>query len=172
MPLVMRPLIRGRLAGLDDHTLPREPTPMAEPTARHSVSVAAAIVNEAGKVLAIRRHDNGHWEPPGGVLELDESIHEGLVREVEEETGLLVERERLTGVYKNMKRSIVALVFRCQIVSGRLRVGTEAAEVTWLEAEEIAELMHEAYAIRLLDALQPGPPAVRSHDGVVLVSEP
>ena len=60
---------------------------MAEPTARHSVSVAAAVVNEQGKVLAIRRLDNGHWEPPGGILELDESIHEGLIREVRERPG-------------------------------------------------------------------------------------
>jgi 8-oxo-dGTP diphosphatase len=142
---------------------------MAEPIARHSVSVAAAIVNEAGKVLAIRRHDNGHWEPPGGVLELDESIHDGLVREVQEETGLLVESEYLTGVYKNMKRGIVALVFRCNTVSGRARIGPEVAEIKWLGAEGIVELMHEAYAIRMLDALQPGPPAVRSHDGVVLI---
>jgi 8-oxo-dGTP diphosphatase len=142
---------------------------MAEPTARHSVSVAAAIVNEAGNVLAIRRHDNGHWEPPGGVLELDESIHDGLIREVGEETGFVVEPERLTGVYKNMKRSIVALVFRCHVASGRARIGPEVAEFRWLTANEIVELMHEAYAIRLLDALQPGPPAVRSHDGIVLV---
>jgi 8-oxo-dGTP diphosphatase len=170
MPLVMGSLIRGRLAGLDDHTLPRELTTMAEPIARHSVSVAAAIVNEAGNVLAIRRHDNGHWEPPGGVLELDESIHEGLIREVEEETGLVVEPERLTGVYKNMKHSIIALVFRCHVVSGRAQTGPEVAEIRWLPTNEIVELMREAYAIRLLDALQLGPPALRSHDGVVLVS--
>ena len=59
--------------------------------ARHSVSVAAAIINQDGQLLAVRRRDNGHWEPPGGVLELDETIQAGLVREVLEETGLRVE---------------------------------------------------------------------------------
>ena len=42
-----------------------------------------------------QRRDNGHWEPPGGVLELDESILDGARREVREETGLHIEPERL-----------------------------------------------------------------------------
>ena len=78
---------------------------------RHSVSVAAVIVNDDDRVLAVQRRDNGRWEPPGGVLELDESIEDGLTREVREETGLNVAIDALTGVYKNMPRGIVALVF-------------------------------------------------------------
>jgi ADP-ribose pyrophosphatase YjhB (NUDIX family) len=142
---------------------------MAESTPRHSVSVAAAIVNEQGKVLAIRRRDNGQWEPPGGVLELDEAIQDGLIREVQEETGLHVEPERLTGVYKNMMRGIVALVFRCHVLSGQPRISPEAAEIQWVEPEEVVHLMSEAYAVRLLDALQAGPPVLRTHDGAVLL---
>jgi 8-oxo-dGTP pyrophosphatase MutT (NUDIX family) len=42
-------------------------------------------------VLLIKRRDNGQRQIPGGVLELGESIHAGLIREVHEETGLLVE---------------------------------------------------------------------------------
>ena len=67
---------------------------------RHSVSVAAVVVDHDGRVLVARRRDNGRWEPPGGVLELDESIPEGLRREVYEETGLTVYPDALTGVYK------------------------------------------------------------------------
>jgi 8-oxo-dGTP diphosphatase len=141
--------------------------PQVGPT--HSVSVAAAVVDGSGRLLAIRRRDNGRWEPPGGVLELDETIGEGLIREVLEETGLTVEPEALTGVYKNMRRGIVALVFRCRVVDGQVGVSAEAAQVAWLSAEEIAERMDEAYATRLLDALRPGPPAVRAHDGLVLL---
>jgi len=32
------------------------------------------VVNDDGNVLVIQRRDNGHWEPPGGVLELGESF--------------------------------------------------------------------------------------------------
>jgi 8-oxo-dGTP pyrophosphatase MutT (NUDIX family) len=52
----------------------------------HSVSVAGIVVNDEGKILVIRRRDNGHWEPPGGILELDETFEEGVRREVHEET--------------------------------------------------------------------------------------
>jgi ADP-ribose pyrophosphatase YjhB (NUDIX family) len=133
------------------------------------VSVAAAVVNDDGRLLTIRRRDNGHWEPPGGVLELEETIEDGLVREVHEETGLTVQPERVTGVYKNMERGIVALVFRCSVVAGAQTTTVEAAEVAWLTAEEVRGRLDEAYAVRLLDGLIDGPPKVRVHDGVRLV---
>ena len=119
----------------------------------HSVSVAAAVVDDRGCVLAVRRRDNGHWEPPGGVLELDEPIHDGLRREVEEETGLLVEPDVLTGVYKNLARGVVALVFRCHLTGGAERTSAETDRVAWLTADQVRDRMREAYAVRLLDAL-------------------
>jgi ADP-ribose pyrophosphatase YjhB (NUDIX family) len=140
-------------------------------TPRHSVSVAAAVVDDQGRVLAIRRRDNLHWEPPGGVLELEETIHAGLVREIREETGLEVEPGPLSGVYKNLERGIVALVFRCFPKQGVAATTAEAAEVRWLTRDEIGEHMDDAYAVRLLDALDGGPPAVRAHDGVHVLSD-
>lgn len=142
---------------------------MSAASPRHSVSVAAAIVNAHGQVLAVRRRDNGHWEPPGGVLELDEGVEEGLIREVYEETGVHVRQPRLTGLYKNMPRGIVALVFRCDTWDGTATPTPEAREVRWLDTGEINTLMSEAYAIRILDALSDGPPVVRTHDGRILL---
>lgn len=141
-------------------------------TPRHSVSVAAAIVREDGRVLAIRRRDNGHWELPGGILELDETIEEGLTREVHEETGLDVEIDRLTGVYKNMNRGIVALVFRCNVVNGTPHSTVEASEVAWLTPDAVREQMTEAFAIRLLDAVNLElAPVVRNHDGTRIIAQ-
>lgn len=139
---------------------------------RHSVSVAAAIIGPDGRILATRRRDNGHWEPPGGVLELGETVPEGLAREVREELGVEIENEALTGVYKNMARGIVALVFRCRIEAGEPHVGEEVSEWRWMTPDEIAQNMDEAYAIRMLDALRDRPPAVRSHDGTRLDQQP
>jgi 8-oxo-dGTP diphosphatase len=138
------------------------------PTPRHSVSVAGAILDEQGRILAVRRADNGHWEPPGGVLELDETIEDGVVREIREETGLTVTPERLTGVYKNMERGIVALVFRCSVADGTPTTTDEAAEIDWLTTDEITDRMTEAYAVRMLDAVSSICPAIRSHNGVTL----
>ena len=91
---------------------------------RHSVSVTGIITDDRGRALLIQRRDNHQWEPPGGVLELGESIHDGLRREVREETGLDVEPIALTGVYKNMNHGIIALVFQCKIIGGEATTGT------------------------------------------------
>lgn len=143
-------------------------------TPRHSVSVAAAIFDDNGKnVLLIERRDNGHWEPPGGVLELDETIQDGLRREVREETGAEILVGPLTGVYKNMKLGIVALVLRCQLVSPHSDATAEASQVRWKAVEELGNLMLEAYAVRIRDALTAHTNVIiRAHDGaVVLPSE-
>jgi 8-oxo-dGTP diphosphatase len=137
---------------------------------KHSVSVAAAIVDDQGRFLVIRRADNRNWEPPGGVLELDESIEEGLIREVAEETGLAIEPVALTGVYKNMRRGIVALVFRCTIIGDTVRPSDEVEEVRWLTPHELA-CLSEAYRVRLLDAADAGSTRVRAHDGSQLLPE-
>lgn len=136
----------------------------------HSVSVAAVVVDDAGRALLIRRRDNGHWEPPGGVLEAGEDITAGLRREVVEETGLDIEPVALTGVYKNMTRAIVALVFRCHMTGGAVTTSGETTQARWVTRDEVAELADPAYAIRVLDALDlAAPPAIRAHDGVRLI---
>jgi ADP-ribose pyrophosphatase YjhB (NUDIX family) len=136
-------------------------------TPRHSVSVAAAIFDESGEnVLLIKRRDNGHWEPPGGVLELDETIEDGLRREVREETGAEIEVGPLTGIYKNIPKGIVALVFRAMLRSDPAASTNEALTVAWQPMEGLGDLMSEAYLVRVSDAHQNRPhPAVRSHDG-------
>ncbi|MGA6220369.1 NUDIX hydrolase [Streptomyces umbrinus] len=135
----------------------------------HSVSVAGVVVREDGRLLAIRRADNGTWELPGGVLELSEAPETGVAREVFEETGIHVEVDELTGVYKNTTRGIVALVFRCKPSGGMERTSSESTAVAWLTPEEVAECMAEVFAIRLLDALDGNGPHVRSHDGKHLI---
>ncbi len=132
---------------------------------KHSVSVAGVVVDAAGRVLVIRRRDTGEWQIPGGVLELAESFEDGVRREVAEETGVVVEVGRLTGVYKNLELGVVALVFRCGVRSGVARVTEEAGEVRWVSREEACARMTPAFAVRVADAFgsQPG---VRVHDGV------
>ncbi|MGK5732716.1 NUDIX hydrolase [Streptomyces sp. URMC 124] len=142
----------------------RRPTPL------HSVSVAGAVVRGDGRVLVIRRADNGRWELPGGVLEIDEAPEAGARREVLEETGIDVEVQQLTGVYKNMARGIIALVFRCTPVGGSERTSAESAAVSWMAPDELASAMTEAYAVRLLDALGDDTPHVRIHDGRRLIT--
>ena len=138
-------------------------------TPKHSVSVAGIVVRDDGRVLVIKRDDNGHWEAPGGVLELNESFEAGVRREVLEETGLEVTVERLTGVYKNMVYGIVALVYRCRPVDGEPHATEEAREIRWMTTEEVQAAMVPAFGVRVLDAFEDSPQS-RAHDGVDLIT--
>ncbi|GGX71917.1 NUDIX hydrolase [Streptomyces hiroshimensis] len=145
-----------------------DPAPGSLPL--HSVAVAGAVIRNDGRMLAIKRADNGQWALPGGVLEIDEAPEEGVRREVLEETGIEVEVQRLTGVYKNMARSVVALVFRCVPVGGSERTSDESLAVSWLTPDEVTARMAEAQAVRLMDALSDDGPHVRIHDGRQLIT--
>ncbi|EHM27366.1 MutT-like protein [Streptomyces sp. W007] len=134
------------------------------------MSVAGVVVREDGRVLTIRRADNGTWEPPGGVLELSEAPEDGVRREVYEETGIKVQVDRLTGVYKNTARGIVALVFRCHAEGGQEQLSEESTAVEWLTPDEVTSRMAEVYAVRVTDALLNDAPHVRAHDGRKLAS--
>jgi 8-oxo-dGTP diphosphatase len=142
---------------------------MTQP-ALHSVSVSAIITNDAGHVLMVKRRDNGHWEPPGGVLELRESVIDGLRREVREETGLELGASHLTGVYKNMVRGVIALVFRGSPSGGQLiDASTEATALSWIPRASLNDVCDEAYAVRIHDALDDAGIKIRSHDGTNLI---
>lgn len=136
---------------------------------RHSVSVTGVVVRDDGRVLAIQRSDDGRWVPPGGVLELAETPAEGVAREVLEETGIKVEAEQLTGVYKNMIRGVVSLAFRCRMISGASHPTDEARKVKWMTVAEAEQDMPQARAIRITDAVSEGGPFVRIHDGTNLL---
>ncbi|WP_433801661.1 NUDIX hydrolase [Actinomycetospora sp. CA-084318] len=133
-------------------------------TPKHSVSVAGIVVDDQDRVLVIQRRDNGHWEPPGGVLEVEEEPEEGARREVLEETGAEVEIERLTGVYKNMSRGIISIVFRARQIGGTLRPSDETEDLFWATLEEVRSKMDPAYSVRVEDAFRSAV-EVRVHDG-------
>lgn len=137
----------------------------------HSVSVAAVVLDDTDRVLAIRRCDNGEWQLPGGVLEPHETIEEGLVREVYEETRLIVALLEITGLYKHVERGILALVCRCRIKDGRPQRTDEAAEVRWMTLAEVDANMSETFSVRVRDAVDGGVhdsrgrTRIRNHNG-------
>jgi 8-oxo-dGTP diphosphatase len=132
---------------------------------RHSVSVTGVVVRPDGLILAIKRADDGRWVPPGGVLELDESPQDGVVREIYEETGIKVHPVRLTGVYKNMRLGVVSLAFRCEVIGGEIHTSSESTRVEWISVSDAVTSMPEARAVRVTDALRDDGPFVRIHDG-------
>jgi ADP-ribose pyrophosphatase YjhB (NUDIX family) len=63
------------------------------------VGARAVVRDEDGRLLLIRRSDNGFWALPAGAMELGESITDCAVREVREETGLVALRTTPFAIY-------------------------------------------------------------------------
>ena len=61
--------------------------------------VDTAVFDDAGRVLLIRRADNGKWALPGGACDVGETPAGGAAREVEEETGYHVQITDLIGIF-------------------------------------------------------------------------
>jgi ADP-ribose pyrophosphatase YjhB (NUDIX family) len=93
--------------------------PQAPAANRLVPAASAVVVDQAGRILLIRRSDNGLWAIPGGLMDIGEDIARTVRREVKEETGLDVEPEALVGIYSNPRHVIefpngeVRQQFRC-----------------------------------------------------------
>jgi 8-oxo-dGTP diphosphatase len=126
----------------------------------HPVHVLAAsgfVTNGRGEVLLVRVNDRG-WELPGGQVEQGESLVAALRREVEEESGCLVEPERLISVDSRLSPpEMVVHVFACRYMSGIPEAREDAVpEVGWFpSAEALALVTRSPAAERLRDALDP-----------------
>jgi ADP-ribose pyrophosphatase YjhB (NUDIX family) len=118
------------------------------------ISGVGAIVlnkNNAGEVcvLVVRRGREplrGEWSLPGGVLELGETLRDGVRREVKEEAGLDIEVLEHVETFDRIARDEAGRVryhyvisdWLCLVVDGELRCGDDADEAAWLTREEFA----------------------------------
>ena len=95
----------------------------------------SAVVTQGDRVLAVIDPVRGEPVLPGGHLKWDEEPREAVVREVREETGLVVEPVELVGVFAGRKWAgepgIVRIVYRAALRSGRLRSSSEG-EARWM----------------------------------------
>lgn len=109
------------------------------------VGVGAVVVDE-GRVLLVRRGAEplkGEWSLPGGLLELGESLTGGVIREVREETCLLVEPIELVELVDRIHREgervryhYVIADYLCRVTGGRLQAASDAEGVRWAERGE------------------------------------
>ena len=131
--------------------------------------VAAVILNEAGDVLLEERADFGLWGLPGGGIEIGESVTEAIVREVLEETGLVVQITRLVGIYSAPRDLVIAaypdgaivhwvnITFECERLSGELLVSPESTNVAFHPADALPPNTLPGHLIRIEDALARSP---------------
>ena len=123
-----------------------------------------AVVMRGDRALVVRRANPpllGRWGFPGGVLELGETVAQGAMRELLEETGVIAEAAGPLTVIDTIDRdpegriryhyTLVAVIGRWQ--SGEGVAGDDADEVAWLTRAELVEqgLPTAPALLRLID---------------------
>ncbi|MET0792974.1 MAG: NUDIX domain-containing protein [Polyangiaceae bacterium] len=124
-------------------------------------SVAALVRNQAGQVLFQRRADDGLWSLPSGSIDPGETPGQAIVREVREETGLIVEPTRVAAVFGGSAYQLrypnddiveyTVIVFECRTLGGELGgLDGESLELRYCSAADrpplIAPFPEELFA--------------------------
>jgi ADP-ribose pyrophosphatase YjhB (NUDIX family) len=115
------------------HGRDRETCPACAYTAFHKPApVVLAVIEHAGQLVLIHRKLDplaGYWAPPGGYVELGESLEDAVVREAREETALEVMVDGLIGVYSQSDVRAVILAYRAHSVAGDPMAGDDAGDI-------------------------------------------
>jgi 8-oxo-dGTP pyrophosphatase MutT (NUDIX family) len=140
-----------------------------DPSASAANSLApafAAVRDNPGRLLLVRRIDSGNWELPGGRVELGESAARAAEREVAEEAGVTVTVTHLVGVYADPGHIMAypdtgevpqqfAVCFHATPIDGQPRPDwNEIRAAAWIDPDQIGELaVHPSMRERIADAV-------------------
>lgn len=134
----------------------------AAPAATSMVpSVNVIVADDDGRILLIRRTDNGNWAVPGGAIDLGESMIDAAVRETREESGIDCEITGLLGIFTDPRHLIhytsndevrqeFSIVLIARAVGGEAATSSESSEVRWTDPVLLPELqMDRSMRMRL-----------------------
>lgn len=127
---------------------------MTDEHPRHILAVSAFTTNDLGQVLMIR-NPRRSWEIPGGQVEQGESLHQALLREVLEESGITIHVGPLGGISSRINPPYMLLfTFFCRHASGEPQVSAESLETVWVARDQVLErITHPAIRGRVYDIL-------------------
>jgi A/G-specific adenine glycosylase len=106
--------------------------------------VTAAVIWQQGRILLAKRPASGllagMWEFPGGKLQMGESYSHGLMREIQEELGAIIEVGEQIGVYHHAYThyKVTLYAFHCTL-NGRQPEALEAQEIRWVKPETLQQ---------------------------------
>jgi len=113
------------------------------------VVINSAVFDEQNRLLLIQRSDRGTWFLPGGWADVGYPPSEIAVKEVREETGLLVEPLRLIAILDGFKHKFslgvpfYCLVYECKILDGQLRpLPHECKDAGFFNEKELPNPLH------------------------------
>ncbi|MBK9124627.1 MAG: NUDIX hydrolase [Chloroflexi bacterium] len=136
------------------------------------VGAAAVIRNDAGEVLLQLRRDNGRWGLPGGAVDPGEDPAAAVIREVLEETGLVVVPERIVGVYGGPELifrypngdeiALTSITFACRVSGGALGIGDdESLDLRWFAPDALPDSVLPMHRERIHHAVTRDTPYFR-----------
>jgi ADP-ribose pyrophosphatase YjhB (NUDIX family) len=109
-----------------------------------------AFIERDGRVLLEQRADFGTWGLIGGLLEEDETVEEGIAREIREETGLETVSMELFGVFSDPTRIVaypdgnvmrlLSVVFTVRVAEGEPRVSAESLALRFVAVDDLLAL--------------------------------
>jgi mutator protein MutT len=123
------------------------------------ITVVAAIIRRANKILITRRFDDvhlpGYWEFPGGKVEMSESLESALEREILEELGIKirVEDEYFTTEHTYPSRTVRLHFFNCSVLNGEPRP-LEVADMRWVAPSDLHQFQFPPADEELIKRLQ------------------
>ena len=113
---------------------------------RFALSVKVVIYREKGDCLLLRgspasKNNAGKWEFPGGKVDQREFFDESLLREVVEETGLVISLTRVTGAGQSETPvCMIAYLFMAgRLESGTLRLSNEHDAHLWVSRTQLGQ---------------------------------
>jgi len=126
-------------------------------------AVAGVVIDDDGRVLLGRRSDTGRWAVVGGILEPGEELAAAVVREIFEETAVVCEPTRISGVYLSPVvtypstgdvAQYVVTTFACRYVSGVAKVNDdESLDVGWFAPDALPADLGPSHRVRVEHAL-------------------
>jgi ADP-ribose pyrophosphatase YjhB (NUDIX family) len=124
--------------------------------------VGALIVNQ-DKLLLIKRAEDpfkGYWDIPGGFLEAGEHPEAGAIREIHEETGLLIQLENILGIfmdtYGDSGEPVLNIFYTAMVIGGEARAGSDATHLHWFALNALPEQIAFESAGEVLALLRNG----------------
>jgi len=120
----------------------------------------AAIVDDDGNILLVRRADNEQWAMPGGLITVGETPAEGVAREAFEETGIRCEPVALVGVFDSRlcgtvsRHHLYQFIFLCKpLDDGRIMEtpshAAEVLDVRWFAEHDLPDNMDPGHISRI-----------------------
>ena len=139
-------------------------------------AVAAAVFDDAGRLLLLHHLHDDSWGLPGGAMEPDETPATAAARELREETGLELEPTALVGVcggpdhvitYPNGDRTAYVTSLFAFDADGAEVVpdGSEVDAARWCRPDDVADLALDSSTVELLATIRAwlsAPPTARA----------